>query len=56
MAKVKTFMFIEKNGDGVLTLSATDFEDANQILEEKVKHPDEWRVEDEDGDEDTEDF
>lgn len=46
---MKTFIFTQKCGDAVITLSATDFEDAQTILNELVKDTGEWRVEDEDG-------
>jgi hypothetical protein len=46
---MKTFIFIEKNGSGVITLSAPNFDSAIEILEETVAEPMGWRVEDEDG-------
>lgn len=49
---MKTFLFIEKNGSGVLTLSADNYEEADKTLGEKVKFPLEWRCEDEEGEDD----
>jgi len=49
--KNKTFVFIEKNGSGVITLSAPSFDEAIIELGEKVTEPMGWRVEDEDGEE-----
>ena len=45
----KTFLFIEKNGSGIITLSAKDYDEAEEELKEKVKYQDEWRCENEDG-------
>ncbi len=50
---MKTFRFINKNSSAILTLSAPNFEDAEQELFSLVK-TDDWYVEDEDGDEDGE--
>ena len=46
---MKTFIFSQKNGDAVLILSATDYEDARNILNGLVIDTDEWRVGNEDG-------
>lgn len=46
---MKTFVFIEKNGNGTLILSAKNFLDAEEFMGEKVAYPTEWRVEDEKG-------
>lgn len=48
---MKTFTFIEKNGSGVLILSAPNYEEAEKELADKVKNPNGWRCEDEEGDE-----
>lgn len=47
---MKNFVFVEKNGSGVLTISAIDYDDAEEILKNTVKYPNNWKVEDEDGD------
>ncbi len=41
---MKTFIFIEKNTSCALSLTTTDEEDAYNILNETVKHPDGWRL------------
>lgn len=46
---MRTFIFIEKNGNGTLILSAENFSDAEERMGEKVAYPIEWRVEDEEG-------
>jgi len=51
---MKTFLFVEKNGSGTLTVSAPDYDEAEKELAERVKFPKEWRCEDEDGED--EDF
>ena len=43
----KTFLFSQKNGSGNLTLSAPNYEEALQELEKLVLYPYDWRVEDE---------
>lgn len=48
---MKTFIFVEQNGSGTLTLSAPNLEEAERELDEKVKHSSNWRVEDEEGEE-----
>jgi hypothetical protein len=53
---MKTFTFIEKNGSGVISISATDFDNAIDVLEETVAEPMGWRVENEDGENEDEDF
>lgn len=44
-----TFMFIEKNGNGTLYLSASSYEEVLEKLKEKVKDVDSWRCTDEEG-------
>jgi len=46
---MKTFVFNEKNGSGTLTVSAPNFNEADRIVDEIVKNANNWRVEDEDG-------
>lgn len=46
---MKTYTFIEKNGFGVLYLSAENDLDVDELLEETVKYPDNWEC---DGSED----
>lgn len=46
---MKTFHFCQKNSSVIVTLSATDFEEAEQELFNTVKDDYGWRVEDEDG-------
>lgn len=48
---MRTFIFVQKNGSGVITLSAPSFEEAHFELIQIVKHPTDWRVEDEEGEE-----
>lgn len=48
---MKNFIFIQDNGNGVLILSAPSFEEAHYLLIQTVKHPADWRVEDEEGEE-----
>jgi len=45
----KTFLFIQRNGDAIITLSAPTFEEAEESLALIVKDPTEFRVEDEEG-------
>lgn len=48
MKESKTYLFIEKNGSGTLTLSAGSELEAWEILYETVKYPEGWRLEEED--------
>jgi type II secretory pathway component PulL len=48
---MKTFNFYHKNTSVRITLSASNFEEAEKILFETVKDSYGWRVEDEDGEE-----
>jgi len=48
---MKTFIFIQKNGSGTLTLSAPNYDEAIEVLNDTVKDSMDWRVEDEDGEE-----
>ena len=40
---MKTFIFVEKNGSGILTISAEDFDKALEILEDITQEPMAWR-------------
>ena len=56
---MKTYLFIEKNGSGTLTLSALTADEAEELLKDKVIDPDGWRLEEEneyDDDEDEDDL
>lgn len=46
---MKTFLFYHKNSSAVLTLSANNFDEAEEVLADVVKDIDAWRCEDEDG-------
>lgn len=46
----KTFLFSQKNGSGNLTLSAPNYEEALQQLDQMVLYPYDWICEDEGGD------
>ena len=46
---MKTYIFIEKNGNCVITTSADDFSEAEDKLAEVVKDTWQWRVENEEG-------
>ena len=46
---MKTFIFIQKNGSAVITLSAPSYDEALNELAEIVKDPEGFSVEDEDG-------
>lgn len=46
---MKTFVFIHKNTSAVLTFSAEDFTDAEEILDMMVIESSLWRVENEEG-------
>ncbi len=46
---MKTFNYIHKNSSAVVTLSAADFNDAEIQFKKLVRHPWEWRVENEEG-------
>jgi hypothetical protein len=48
---MRTFLFIEQNGNAVITLSAETYQEAEQYLAELVKEPNDFRVEDEEGEE-----
>ena len=50
-----TFAFVEKNDTGTLFLDALSFELALEKLKEKVKNPENWRCENEDGEQNEED-
>lgn len=41
---MKTYVFNQKNGSGVLTLSAENDEEAYELLEELVVWASEWRL------------
>ena len=51
---MKTFTFTEKNGSGVLAISAIDLDDAIETLNNSVNNPMGWRVENEDGEKEYE--
>jgi hypothetical protein len=53
---MKTFVFMEKNGNASITLSSENFESAKKELGEKVKYLNNWRVEDKDGEDEGENF
>jgi len=46
---MKTFIFTQKHGNASVTLSANDFEEAEEALFDIVQGDCGWRVEDEDG-------
>lgn len=46
---MRTYIFNERNGNGTLILSAENFPDAEELMKEKVVHPINWRIEDEEG-------
>lgn len=46
---MKKFLFLQKNGSGILTLSAPNYIEANNQLIELVKDIREWECDDEDG-------
>lgn len=48
---MKTYTFFEHNGNASITLSASSFEQAYEYLVKITKHPSDWRVEDEEGEE-----
>jgi type II secretory pathway component PulL len=52
---MKTFNFYQKHGNVRITLSANNFDEAEEILMDTVQGDCGWRVEDEDG-EDEDDF
>ena len=49
--KTKTFIFTEKNGSGVLTISANNCDEAIEMLVDMVEYPMGWRIENEEGEE-----
>lgn len=51
----KTFLFIQKNGSAVITLSAGNLTEAENELADIVKDADEFEVEDEDGEDEDDD-
>jgi len=52
---MKTFIFIQKNGNALIALSAVDYEQALLTLENTVLLPDSnWRCEDEKGEDEEE--
>lgn len=48
---MRTFIFVQQNGSAVITLSALTYEDAFKELEELVYMPEDFRVENENGEE-----
>lgn len=46
---MKNFTFYEKNGNGVLTIKAKDFDEACEFLTEMVENPMGWRCDDDEG-------
>lgn len=52
--ETKTFLFIEKNGSGVLTFSAYSYDEALEQLHDAVRDPFVWRCENEDGEDEDE--
>lgn len=51
---MKTFTFYQKNSSVIITLSAPNFEEAEELLFETVKSDYGWRVDDEDGESEDE--
>lgn len=51
---MRTFVFVSENSSAVLTLSASSYEEAMEELTETVKHPADFRVEDEEGEDEDE--
>jgi hypothetical protein len=49
---MKTFNFYQKHGNVRITLSANNFDEAEEILMDTVQGDCGWRVEDEDGEDD----
>ena len=47
--ETKTFIFTEKNGSGVITISAFNLDGAIETLNEMVTEPMGWRVDNEEG-------
>jgi hypothetical protein len=47
--KMKTFVFYQKHGNASVTLSANDFDEAEEALFDIVQGDCGWRVEDEEG-------
>ncbi len=47
--ETKTFIFTEKNGSGVITISAFNLDDAIETLNEMVTESMGWRVDNEEG-------
>ena len=45
MNGLKTFTFFEKNGNAAIYFDATSNEEAEEILAEKTKYPDNWVME-----------
>lgn len=46
---MKTFIFYQKNSNGVLAISDTNFEESLYHLKDIVIDPEGWRCDDEDG-------
>ena len=42
--KFQTYIYAEKNGSGSLVLSAVDDDEAYDMLKERVKYPELWRL------------
>lgn len=51
---MRTFVFTQKNSSLVIVVSAKDFTEAEQILDNTVKDNYGWRVDNEEGEEDDE--
>lgn len=51
---MKTFVFTQKNSGVVIVITAEDFTEAEQILNDTVKDNYGWRVDNEEGEEDDE--
>ena len=51
---MKTFNFYQKHGNVRITLSANNFDEAEEILMDTVQGDCGWRVEDEDGEDEDE--
>ena len=46
MSKYKTYTFVQDGGNGVIYLSAESEQDAEKLLIDIVKYPDDWSLED----------
>lgn len=49
---MKTYVFVEKNGNATVTLSADDEKEANEYLKGLVRYPDAFRLDDTESEDD----